>query len=181
MAQECKSCRPKAGLGPVWVGGMWRAWESWWAGASLGGTSGSYLAWRAVTRMGQAALRPLGVGQSRGADWAGGEMVWWLVPGLGWGQRLSISPVPTAAPPLLSQGGRSNQGLGDDSTGLLHRQPLGKAPCAPWGFGCPARRDAHSSSLSTAELCRGVLSLPGLLPSPAAPPRVICSWDSQPS
>ena len=53
--------------------------------------------------------------------------------------------------------------------------------CAPGGFGCPARRDTHSSSLSTAELCRGVLSLPGLLPSPAAPRSLICSWDSKPS
>lgn len=51
-----------------------------------------------------------------------------------------------------------------------------------WGFGCPARRDAHSSSLST----RGVLQrapepAEGLLPSPIAPPSLIYSWDSQPS
>lgn len=119
----------------------------------------------AVTRMGQAALRPLGVGQRRAGQswwcWAGGEMVREPVPSLGWGQRLSISPVPVAAAPL-SQGGRSNQGLGGAFTGLLHRKPLGKAPCAPWGFGCPARRDAHSSSLST----RGVLQR---APEPAGP------------
>lgn len=77
-AQECKSCRLKAGLGPVWIGGVRRAWESWWAGASLARTSGSYLAWGAVTRMGQAALRPLGVGQRRaGQSWS------WL----GWGRN----------------------------------------------------------------------------------------------
>ena len=73
----------------------------------------------AVTRMGQAALRPLGVGQRRAGQswwcWAGGEMVREPVPSLGWGQRLSISPAPVAAAPL-SQGGRSNQGLGGAST-----------------------------------------------------------------
>lgn len=45
---------------------------------------------------------------------------------------------------------------------LHHRKPLGKAPCAPWGFGCPARGDAHSSSLNTCgALQRG--------PEPAGP------------
>lgn len=88
--------RKAGGQEPAWAGQVEATW--------LGG---------AVTRMGQAALRPLGVAQRRTSQswycWAGGEMVWGLVPGLGWGQRL-----PSALPllRLSARGGEATRGWG---------------------------------------------------------------------
>ena len=134
VAQECKSWWLKAGLGPVWIGGMWRAWESWWAGASLGRTSGSYLAWGAVTRMGQAALRPLGVGQRRAGQlwcWLG-----WGRSGMGAGAWPGGSVSPSALSPLLprlssARVGEATRGWGMTARGCSTGNRWGRRRALP--------------------------------------------------
>ena len=171
VARECKSCRLKAGLGPVWIRGTWQARESWWAGASLGRTSGSYLAWGGCHQDGPGGPEASGCRSEENGSVL--VLLGWGSNGVGAGARPGLdaaSPISSApAVPLSRGGGEATRGWGVTPRGRPTENTGEGAVCSrrlwlPFQEGHPLFIPEHCGALQRGPEPAGPLAQPRCSP-----------------